>query len=144
MNPLSTTNLREDTPMTTTLQALDWPRLLNTPDTRWYLDRESWGAGQCTWGAGQCTWAIGCPDPVVAYAEYEVATLPGDSINDGWHSADPVCSHHLPDLIAHATGEPLVAGTVVEVGVDPALLRLTGVDPSVVARFNDGALGVSA
>ena len=120
-----------------TLTVLDWPRLLNTPDTRWYLDREPWVTGQCA-----CAWA--CPNPVVAYAEYEVATLPGYSINNGWHSADPVCSKHLPDMIAHALEEPLVGGTVVEVGVDPALLRLTGVDPAVVARFNDGAIGVAA
>jgi hypothetical protein len=126
----------EATPMST-LTVLDWPRLLDTPTTRWYLDREAWGAGQCIG-------TIGCPDPVVAYAEYEVATLPGDSVNDGWHSADPVCAAHLPAIITHATGEPLVAGTVVEVGMDPALLRLTGVDAAVVARFNDGALGVSA
>jgi len=121
-----------------TLTALDWPRLLNTPDTRWYLDRDSWGAGQCIG-------TIDCPGPVVAYAEYEVATLPGDSVNDGWHSADPVCAAHLPDLIAHTTGEPLVVGTVVEVGVDPALLRLTGVDPAFVdAKFNKHALGCAA
>jgi len=121
-----------------TLTVLDWPRLLSSPYTRWYLDRGDWDC------VGQCGWQNDCPDTVVAYVEYEVATLPGDSVNDGWHSADPVCSHHLPDLIAHATGEPLVAGTVVEVGVDPALLRLTGVDPAVVDQFNKHALGVSA
>jgi len=118
-----------------TLTVLDWPRLLNTPDTRWYLDRGDWGTGQCAWA---------CPNPMVAYAEYQVAGLPGDDEQDGWHANNPACTYHLPDLIAHATGEPLVAGTVVEVGVDPALLRLTGVDPTVVARFNDGPIGVAA
>ncbi len=121
-----------------TLTVLDWPRLLNTPDTRWYLDREPWELmSQCV-----CAWA--CPNPVVAYVEYQVDGLPGDSDDSGWHADDPVCSHHLPDMITHALQEPLVAGTVVEVGVDPALLRLTGVDPSVVARFNDHALGCAA
>ena len=124
-----------------TLTVLDWPRLLSTPDTRWYLDREPWGTGQCAWQDD-------CPDTIVACFEYRVAVLPGDALpgehESVWDYQDVVCSYHLPDLIAHATGEPLVAGTVVEVGVDPALLRLTGVDPAVVARFNDGALGVSA
>jgi len=117
-----------------TLTALDWPALLATPMTRWYLDREPWGTGQCAWQDD-------CPHPVVAYVEYRVAGLPYDPHDTGFDAADLVCAHHLPDLIEYATGEPLVAGTVVEVGVDPALLRLTGVDPSVVARFNDGAMG---
>jgi len=122
-----------------TLTVLDWPRLLNTPDTRWYLDRDDW-----PW-SDRCGWANDCPGPVVAYAEYEIATLPGDaqSEENPWQG-EPVCSHHLPELITHATGEPLVDGTVVEVGVDPALLRLTGVDPAVVDQFNKHALGVSA
>jgi len=126
-----------------TLTVLDWPRLLATPDTRWYLDREPWE------GAGQCAWRDDCPNPVATCFVFQVAVLPGDALpgehcESSWDYQDLVCAHHLPDLITHATGEPLVAGTVVEVGVDPALLRLTGVDPSVVARFNDGALGVSA
>jgi len=120
-----------------TLTVLDWPRLLNTPDTRWYLDREPWEPGQCVWQEG-------CRGQVVAYVVYRVAALPGDPHNTGFDAADLVCSKHLSDMITHALEEPLVADTVVEVGVDPALLRLTGVDPTVVARFNDGAVGVSA
>lgn len=120
-----------------TLTALDWPVLLATPDTRWYLDREPWGTGQCGWQDD-------CDDAVVAYVEFEIATLPGDSDDGGWHANDPVCSHHLADLITHVLEEPLVYGTVVEVGVDPALLRLTGVDPAVVDQFNKHALGVAA
>jgi len=142
MNPLSTTNLREDT-MTTTLQALDWPRLLNTPDTRWYLDRGDWDRDP--WEPGQCAWQDDCPNAVVAFIEYRVAALPHDPHDTGFDAADLVCSKHLPDMITHALQEPLVADTVVEVGVDPALLRLTGVDPAFVdAKFNKHALGVSA
>jgi len=122
-----------------TLTVLDWPRLLSTPDTRWYLDHDSWNQiGHCTWAAGDCS------DPAAAYAEYQVCTLPGDTFPMDLTRAGLVCAAHLPDLITHATGEPLVLGTVVEVGVDPALLRLTGVDPAVVARFNDAAIGVAA
>jgi len=122
-----------------TLTVLDWPALLATPDTRWYLDPDDW-----EW-ACQCSWQVDCPDAVFACAEYQVCELPGDtSSTDFLDRYVIVCPKHLPDLIAHATGEPLVGGTVVEVGVDPALLRLTGVDPAVVARFNDGAIGVSA
>jgi len=124
-----------------TLTVLDWPRLLNTPDTRWYLDREPWGTAQCAWQHD-------CPDPVVAYVEYRVVVLPGDSDHPDaidFDEAGLVCAAHLPDLIGHAVGEPLVADTVVEVGVDPALLRLTGVDPAFVdAKFNKHALGVAA
>ncbi len=122
-----------------TLTALDWPRLLNTPDTRWYLDR---GLGDIA--VDQCVYQDDCPHPVVAFVEYQVAALPHDPHDTGFDAADLVCSKHLPDMITHALQEPLGADTVVEVGVDPALLRLTGVDPAVVARFNDGALGVSA
>ncbi len=121
-----------------TLTVLDWPALLAIPDTRWYLDCTTWD------GDGRCAWQNDCGDPFVAWVEYEVAGLPGDPYGFDSHETDVVCSHHLPDLITHVTEEPLVAGTVVEVGVDPALLRLTGVDPAVVARFNDGALGVAA
>ncbi len=126
-----------------TLTVLDWPRLLNTPDTRWYLDREPWAT------IGQCEWQNDCLAPVIAYVSYMVEDLPGDASPVDFLNRDGlVCSHHLPALIAYATdspgGNPLVAGTVVEVGVDPALLRLTGVDPAVVARFNDGALGCAA
>ncbi len=122
-----------------TLTVLDWPRLLVIPDTRWYLDHEAWDQiGHCTWSAGDCS------DPAAAYAEYQVCDPPGDTYPMELTRAGLVCSHHLPDLIAHATGEPLVAGTVVEVGVDPALLRLMGVDSAVVDRFNKHALGVSA
>jgi hypothetical protein len=121
-----------------TLTALDWPRLLATPMTRWYLDRESWDTGQCVWQEG-------CPGAVVAYVEYRVAGLPYDPHDTGFDAADLVCSKHLPDMIAHALEEPLVADTVVEVGVDPAYLRLTGVDPAFVeAEFNNHAMGVSA
>jgi len=121
-----------------TLTALDWPRLLNTPDTRWYLDREPWNE------TSECEYSPDCSEPPVAYVEYQVGTLPGDADDwpFDWHTA--VCADHLPDLIAHATGEPLVVGTVVEVGVDPALLRLTGVDPAVVDQFNKHALGCAA
>ncbi len=127
-----------------TLTVLDWPRLLSTPDTRWYLDRDDWAADM-----GQCACQDDCTNPVVAGFVFQVAVLPGHALpgehcESSWDYQDLVCAHHLPDLITHATGEPLVAGTVVEVGVDPALLRLTGVDPAVVARFNDGALGCSA
>ena len=122
-----------------TLTVLDWPRLLNTPDTRWYLDR---GLGDIA--VDQCGWQIDCSGAVVAYVEYQVAGLPYDPHDIGSDESDLVCSEHLPDLIEYATEEPLVAGTVVEVGVDPALLRLTGVDPSVVDQFNKHALGVSA
>ncbi len=125
-----------------TLAALDWPRLLDTPITRWYLDRGPWGTGQCGWQDD-------CDDVVVAYVEFEVCGLPGDADSDhGRRCEDLVCTAHLPAFIAYATdcpgGNPLVADTVVEVGVDPALLRLTGVDPAIVTRFNDGALGVTA
>jgi len=121
-----------------TLTALDWPRLLATPMTRWYLDRESWDTGQCGWQDD-------CPDAVVAYVEYRVAGLPYDPHHIGSDEADLVCAAHLSDLITHATGEPLVLETVVEVGVDPAFLRLTGVDPAFVeAEFNSHAMGVSA
>ena len=122
-----------------TLTALDWPRLLNTPDTRWYLDTHDWD-----W-VGQCGWQIDCSGAVVAYVEYRVAGLPYDPHDIGSDESDLVCAAHLTDLIEYATGEPLVADTVVEVGVDPALLRLTGVDPAFVdAKFNKHALGVSA
>ncbi len=123
-----------------TLTVLDWPALWGTPDTRWYLDRTPWGTAQCAWQND-------CSDPVVAYVEYRVVVLPGDSDHPDdidFDESGLSCAAHLPAVIEYATGEPLVAGTVVEVGVDPALLRLTGVDPSVVARFNDGALGVPA
>jgi len=121
-----------------TLTALDWPRLLNTPDTRWYLDREPWDTGQCGWQED-------CRNPAVAYVDYRVARLLGGVLDDiGSDEGELACSKHLPDLITHALKEPLVAGTVVEVGVDPALLRLTGVDPAVVDQFNKHALGVSA
>jgi len=122
-----------------TLPVLDWPRLLSTPDTRWYLDRTPWDE------ISECSYNRRCAEMPAAYVEYQVCTLPGDTSNPNFvNRGELVCSKHLPGLIAHATGEPLVGGTVVEVGVDPALLRLTGVDPAVVARFNDGALGVSA
>ncbi len=124
-----------------TLTVLDWPRLLNTPDTRWYLvpEPDDWDV------LTQCTWAVDCHDTVVAYVDYQVCELPDDTPDlDFLDCEELVCSKHLAALIADATGEPLVAGTVVEVGVDPALLRLTGVDPAVVARFNDGAIGVAA
>ncbi len=124
--------------MTTTLTALDWPTLLATPDTRWYLDRHDWD-----W-VGQCGWQIDCSGAVVAHVEYMVAALPGDPYDDGWNPDELVCSHHLADLIEHALEDLIVLDTVVEVGVDPALLRLTGVDPAVVARFNDGAMGCAA
>jgi len=138
MNTLSTTNPREDT-MSTTLQALDWPRLLNTPDTRWYLDRTPWDE------ISECSHSRRCAEMPAAYVEYQVCTLLGDTSNPNFlNRGDLVCSKHLPDLITHATGEPLVSGTVVEVGVDPALLRLTGVDPAVVDQFNKHALGVAA
>jgi len=124
-----------------TLTVLDWPRLLNTPDTRWYLDREPW-SGKCSDSDGGC---CDCDAPVIAYVEYEICGLPGDAASDQRRScADLVCADHLPDLITQATGEPLVAGTVVEVGVDPALLRLTGVDPAVQEQFNKHALGCAA
>jgi len=120
-----------------TLTVLDWPTLLSTPDTRWYLDRTPWTTGKCAWQTD-------CHDPVVAYVEYQVVVLPGDSIGVDCDESGLACAAHLPAIIEYVTGEPLVVGTVVEVGVDPALLRLTGVDPTVVARFNDGAVGVSA
>ena len=126
--------------MTTTLQALDWPTLLATPMTRWYLDRESWDHRD-PWEPGQCVWQENCPNQVVAYVEYQVAALPGDPHETGFDAADLVCTKHLPDMIAHALQEPLVADTVVEVGVDPALLRLTGVSRD---GFNEAAMGVSA
>ncbi len=112
-----------------TLTVLDWPALLATPGTRWYLDREPWEL------MSQCTWAVDCPDVVVACVDYQVRELPEDTSDPDFLDCEElVCSKHLAALIADATGEPLVDGTVVEVGVDPALL----------ARFNDGALGVSA
>ncbi len=121
-----------------TLTVLDWPRLLSTPDTRWYLDREPWGTGQCTW-------SVYCRDTVVACVDYQVRELPDDTSDPDFLDCEElVCSKHFAALITHATGEPLVAGTVVEVGVDPALLRLTGVDPTAVDQFNKHALGVSA
>jgi len=126
-----------------TLTVLDWPALLAIPDTRWYLDR---GLGDIA--VDLCVYQDDCPHPVVAFVEYRVAVSPSDPHVTGYEAADLVCSQHLPDFIdfvLHVPGcNPLVAGTVVEVGVDPALLRLTGVDPAVVARFNDGALGVAA
>ncbi len=120
-----------------TLIALDWPRLLNTPDTRWYLDRESWEQHS------QCS-NLGCTEPPMAYFEYQVSILPGDANDWTNDQYELVCATHLPYMIEYVTGEPLVDGTVVEVGVDPALLRLTGVDPAVVDQFNKHALGVSA
>ena len=127
--------------MTTTLTTIDWPRLLLTPQTRWYLDREPW---EC----GQCVWQESCPNQVIAYIEYQVAASPSDPHETGFYADELVCAKHLADFIAyvlHVPGcNPLVDGTVVEVGVDPALLRLTGVDPAVVARFNDHALGCAA
>jgi len=125
-----------------TLTVLDWPVLLATPDTRWYLDRLPWSLD-----TGRCAWQADCHDPVVAYMDYQIVALPGDSKDSDDIDCDEsglVCSAHLPAIIEYVTGEPLVVGTVVEVGVDPALLRLTGVDPAVVARFNDDALGVLA
>lgn len=128
-----------------TLAVLDWDRLLATPDTRWYLDPDEW-TGKCFHSDGGC-WD--CDAPVIAFVEYEICGLPGDAASDqGRSCADLVCADHLPELIAYALdspgGNPLVADTVVEVGVDPALLRLTGVDPAVQERFNDGALGCAA
>ncbi len=125
-----------------TLTGLDWPTLLDTLLTRWYLVPNDWDL------VSQCAWQTDCPDPVVAYASYDVCELPGDTSPTDFLSRDElVCSHHLPDLIRYATncpgGNPLAGGTVVEIGVDPALLRLTGVDPAVIARFNDAAMGVS-
>ncbi len=122
-----------------TLTALDWPTLLDTPTTRWYLDREPWDI------PARCNWGVDCPYAVIAYVEYQVCELPGASSNPNFlDRSELVCSRHLPAVIEHATSEPLMLDTVVEVGVDPALLRLTGVDPAIAARFNDGALGVSA
>jgi len=118
-----------------TLTALDWPTLLATPKTRWYLDCESWGTAQCAWRDD-------CDNAVMAFVEYQIGGLPYDPHDTGLSCADLVCAAHLPDLIEDVTGEPLVAETVVEVGVDPAFLRLTGVDPAFVeAEFNSHAMG---
>jgi len=120
-----------------TLTVLDWPTLLAIPDTRWYLDRGNLEYVECCrrWD---------CPNPVVAFVTYQVGVLPGDD-DSGREYEQWVCADHLTETITYVTGEPLVAGTVVEVGVDPALLRLTGVDPAFVdAKFNKHALGVSA
>ncbi len=119
-----------------TLTALDWPTLLATPMTRWYLDREPWDE------FSECSYTRRCAEMPAAYVEYQVCTLPGDTSNPNFlNRGDLVCSKHLPALIEFATGEPLVAETVVEVGVDPALLRLTGVSRD---GFNEAAMGVSA
>lgn len=130
--------------MTTTLTTIDWAALLLTPQTRWYLDRGQWDHRD-PWEPGQCVWQESCPNQVIAYIEYQVAASPSDPHETGFYADELVCANHLADLIAYALdspgGNPLVAETVVEVGVDPAYLRLMGVDPAVVARFNDGAMG---
>jgi hypothetical protein len=121
------------------LIALDWATLLDTPHTRWYLDAGSWDY-PCN-----CEWTQDCHTIAVAYIEYQVCGLPGDADTDQrLDHGDLVCPTHLSDIITHAVGEPLVLDTVVEVGVYPAYLRLSGVDPALVERFNAYAYGVGA
>jgi hypothetical protein len=121
------------------LIALDWATLLDTPHTRWYLDAGSWDY-PCN-----CEWTQDCHTIAVAYIEYQVCGLPGDSDPDQrLDNSDLVCAAHLPDSITHATGEPLVLDTVVEIGVKPAYLLYTDVAPDLMERFNAYAYGVGA
>lgn len=80
-----------------TIAALDWPRLLDTPITRWYLDRGPWGTGQCGWQDD-------CDGVAVAYVEFEVCGLPGDAPRAARRRCeDLVCAAHLSAFIAYAT-----------------------------------------
>jgi hypothetical protein len=122
------------------LIALDWATLLDTPHTRWYLDdRPSF----VLYYIYECEWTLDCLGIAVAFVEYQVCGLPGDDADDQrLDHGDLVCAAHLPDIITHATGEPLVLDTVVEIGVNPVYLRLTDVAPALVERFHPYAYGV--
>lgn len=104
-----------------------WGTLLNLPRTRWYGDRNAdW------FGMFPCD---ECNATVVAVMEWQI----GEFDEHYFRHACPAC---LPKLVTNlARSDALAEGTVIEVEVDPAWLRLTNTPSAIVDRFGTHSLG---
>ncbi len=125
--------------MMNTLQAPDWDALLDTPRTRWFTDPDaSWD------GVWRCDL---CGQPTAAILTWQVDVLDADgATTDTEERISTTCGGCLPDMLPHLTplSDPLAEGTVIEVEVDAAWLRLTDTPAHVGERFGGYSLGCGA
>lgn len=124
--------------MTTPKAPPSWDALLGTPRTRWFSDR-----GASWLGVARCDL---CGRPSAAILTWQVLDADG-ATTDTDERISTTCGAHLPYMIKRLTSplsEPLAEGTVIEVEVDAAWLRLTDTPANVVERLGGHSLGCGA